>query len=137
MWIPRTVRILTSQPTSAANITLTINSVALNGGFEGQMRILKIKAWNYTNQGASSNYIQMDTTVGLTETAVTTSVNDVGCSSNLPGVMVQIPRTIASNQASTSTNTLCKLQGTPVGNPTSVQSFIVDVQLEYKTDSTD
>jgi len=137
MWIPRTVRIYATQQTSTETVVLSIASVANNGGFTGQLRVLKIKAWNYTNQGASTNYIQMNTSVGLTETAVTTEVNDVGCSSNLPGVMVKIPRNLASNQASTSTNNLCTLRSTPVGNPTVLQSYIVDAQIEYKTDSSD
>lgn len=135
MWIPRTVRLSTTQPTTATNSEITTASVFANARITGQVRILKIKAWNYTNQNNSTNYIQLDTLATLTETNVTTSVNDIGSSSNLPGVMVQIPRTIASNQANVAGDLICRLSTTFSGNPPTAQTLVLDVQFEYKTDT--
>jgi len=135
MWIPRTVRIFLSQPAAASDATLPISSVFNNGEFTGQVRILGLKVWNYTNSMSTTNYVGVATNFNLTETSVTTEVNDVGASDHLPGVMVKIPRTIASNQAASSTN-VCTIRCNPTGTAPSVaQTFCIDVACEYKTDT--
>jgi hypothetical protein len=135
LWLSRTVRMFYTQPTVAADITVPVASVFSTSGVTGQVRILGLKAWNYTNNSNTTNYIRLTTLESLTETAVTTAVDDVGSGVSLPGVSVVIPRTIASNLVNTATQ-LCALSSTTSGNPTVAQSFCLDVHFEYKTNIT-
>jgi hypothetical protein len=134
MWVPRTFRVFLTQNIVDEKVDLTTAGLMTVGGLVGQIRILKLKVWNYTSLATTSNYIGVESGVKLTETAVTTSVIDVGNGSTLPGVTVTIPRTIASNLTS-STDIVCTVKGLNT-LPDSPQRFLVEVQLEYKTNGT-
>lgn len=140
MWLPRTVRFyLTTTATANNLVSPAISRIFTEAGITGQIRVLGIKVWNFTNQGNSSNYVQVTTPVELTETAVSTTVQDVGNAMHLAGVHVQIPRTIASNLVTSSTvGSLFVALSVPTGivAPTGNQNLVADVHFEYKTDST-
>jgi hypothetical protein len=137
MWLPRSVRVFLTQATSVASVALSTASVFNNAKVTGEIRVLRLKVWNYTNQGSTTNYVGVLTDTSITETDVTTNVDDVGNSMSLPGVSVVIPRTIAANLVS-GTDSVCTIRSSPAsGNPTAAQTFCVDVHFEYKTNTSD
>ena len=142
MWIPRTVRFFLTTTSTADNlVSPAISRIFTEAGITGQIRVLGIKVWNFTNQNNTSNYVQVTSGVTLTETAVSTTVQDIGNAMHLPGVHVRIPRTIASNLVtSSSTGSLFVAQGVPTGQAQvatiTSQQLVADVHFEYKTDST-
>jgi hypothetical protein len=135
-WVQKTVRVPLSQPTTTAELVLTVNQIISITGLVGnfvQVRFLKAKVWNYTNLGTTTNYILVSSGEDVMETKTTTSVDDVGSGNSLPGVELHFPRTIAANFLGSSTFTVLKVRSIPfAGGPPSAQSLVADVTFEYK-----
>lgn len=133
VWIRRTVRLFLTQPTSSANVTMTIGNVmAAYGAVEVlRSRILGIKAWNMTAAGKNSNYIRVTTDGSITTSGITMNAEDVGNSSSLPGVGVNIPDLLSAQYSAngSSTTAVALLTGAPIGNPTDAQTYCVDVNF--------
>jgi len=134
MWIPRTTRVFLESSTVPADASdCTIAKIFTDSGITGQIRVLGLKVWNYTPSGDNSNYVKVFTSAGMTETAVTTTVEDIGNAMHLAGVSVIIPRTIASNLVTASTP-LFSVFGAPTGSVYALkQRYVADVHFEYKT----
>lgn len=132
-WTSRTVRGYTNIPTSqtdgAVRITDIVGQTGLVGGF-AQIRVLGVKVWNITNQAGSQNFIRVSSDPAMVESGLSTSVEDIGNASSLPGVMIKFPRTLASNFAGGSTQTAFTIKTI---NPLTVtQNYCWDVNYEYK-----
>jgi len=97
------------------------------------IKVLKIKLWNFTNQGASTNYISLSTDPNLTTSGIVTTAEDFGCSSSLPGVYVNIPDTLSKsyiNVTNTTSTAVCSASPVRTGlTTTSPQNFLFEVQV--------
>jgi len=135
VWVPRCVRFYKSSATQASAtlgdivtaLGSTVSGVAVN------LRILGFKVWNVTGQSTSSNALRVTPLNGLSDSACATTGEDVGNSSNLPGLKVNIPDLLAKpNQGITaaSTTAFAQLEGWLTGMAgTSPQNFLVEVQV--------
>jgi hypothetical protein len=133
VWIPRTVKVTLASNT---NVSLTTGSVVGALGSSGttavNFKVLKLKVWNFTNQGASTNYVSLTTDTGLVTSGISTTAEDFGCSSSLPGVQVNIPDVLAKsydNVTAAGSTALCTVTGIRSGLTGGSQNFIVEAQL--------
>jgi hypothetical protein len=133
VWVPRSVRVFKS---GTAGMALTgadlCNSLSGTGL---TMKVLGIKLWNVTNQGASSNFVRLVTEAALTVDGSVTIADDLGCSSSLPGVKVNVPDLLSKQAAYTtsSTGVLCTAIGTLTGLvATAAQNYLFEVQVLVK-----
>jgi len=98
-----------------------------------QIRLHRVKAWNYSNASASTNYIRLASEPRVMETAVSTTAEDVGAGASLPGTSLEFPMTQSANIAgSDAGGTMVTYSCTPSGNPTVAQNVVLDVQFMYK-----
>jgi len=137
LWLRRKVRLFCSQATSATETSLQLTAIFSTAGVSGQIRVLGMKVWNYTGSNYNSNYLKVVVPARLTETAVSTAVEDIGNSSHLPGVSVVIPRTLASNLTNVASQFVVISGAANSAVPSFTQNYVVDVDFEYKTENID
>jgi len=97
-----------------------------------RVRILGLKAWNYTNGTNSSNFIRMTSAIATTTSNVVAAAEDIGNGANLPGCSINIPDLLSAEYSanSTTTSSVATLLGygfTPAA--LLAQNFVVDVNL--------
>jgi hypothetical protein len=134
VWVPRTVKVTVASNTTASLTTGSIVSALGSAGTAPAVnfKVLKLKVWNFTNQGASTNYVSMTTDALLTTSGITTTAEDYGCSSSLPGVHVNIPDVIAKsfdNVTSSGSTAIATVTGIRSGLTGGSQNFIIEAQL--------
>jgi hypothetical protein len=133
IWVPRTVKVTLSSNTEAILTTgLVVGALGSSGTTAVNFKVLKLKVWNFTNQGASTNYVSMTTDSLITTSGLTTTAEDFGCSNSLPGVHVNVPDVLAKsydNASASGSARLCTVTGIRTGLTGGTQNFIIEAQL--------
>lgn len=99
-WIPRKFRVFLTQASSAiANFDdITIASVTAAGLSSGtKFRILRYAVWNTTNANGSTGYVEAYHIPGSSGYSgmAPLEISDTGTASSLPGVGMEIPRSLS------------------------------------------